>query len=175
MTILGAILAGGRSRRFGSDKAVALLDGASLIDRVVAALAPQTDGIVLCGRASAEIAWVSDRPHADLGPLGGLAAALRHAFDNGYDLVASVPCDTPVLPADLVARLAPAPGFVAAMPVIGLWPAALSVALDEHLATAADRSMRLWIARIGAIAVTIDGLANVNTVADLDRLAGRHA
>ncbi len=173
MRILGAVLAGGRSRRFGSDKATAILDGASLIDRVVAALALQTDGLVVCGRASTGIASIPDRPHADLGPLGGLAAALHHALDHGYDLVASVPCDTPVLPVDLITRLAPAPGFVAAMPVIGVWPAALSATLDDHLAGAADRSMRRWIARIGATPVAIDGIANVNTVDDLDRLARR--
>ena len=45
MKLLGAILAGGRSSRFGSDKAFALLNGKPLIDHVIAALAAQTDAV----------------------------------------------------------------------------------------------------------------------------------
>lgn len=167
--ILGAMLAGGRSRRFGSDKALALLDGQSLIERVAAGLAPQTDSLVVCGRTLAGIVALADRPGLDLGPLAGLNAALHHARGQGYDAVVSVPCDTPLLPADLV-RLLRAAGpiaFAAAIPVIGLWPASLGEVLDRHLATASDRSMRRWIAIAGAVPAEIGPLANVNTPADL--------
>ena len=48
--ILGAVIAGGRSTRFGSDKALALIGGERLIDRTIAALDPQVDRLVVCGR-----------------------------------------------------------------------------------------------------------------------------
>lgn len=171
MRALGAILAGGRSRRFGSDKAVALLDGATLIERAIAALRPQVDALVVCGRTIDGYDCVADRPGPDLGPLGGLNAALHYARANGFNRVVSAPCDAPFLPADLVARLVEPPCYVAAMPVIGLWLATLSETLDRHLATSDDRSMRRWAAIVGACSVDLGALGNVNTPADLDQLA----
>ena len=168
--ILGAVLAGGRSRRFGSDKAVALLDGTTLLDHAIAALAAQCDAVVVCGRRGP--GSIEDRPTPDLGPLGGLNGALHHAAANGFDAVVSVPCDMPILPPDLVGRLrATGPtSFVTAMPVVGLWPARLAGELDLHLAEGGDRSMWRWIARVAALPVGIEGLANVNTPDDLARL-----
>lgn len=170
--ILGAILAGGRSRRFGSDKALALLDGQSLIGRVAAGLKPQTEALVVCGRTVDDMLSLADRPGPDLGPLAGLNSALHHARRNGYDAVVSVPCDTPLLPDDLVRRLAAAgpASYAAAIPVIGLWPSSLGETLGRHLATSSDRSMRRWIAIAGAVPVEIGIVVNINTAADLAAL-----
>lgn len=172
--ILGAVLAGGRSRRFGSDKARALLGGRTLIDRVVAGLRPQVEALVICGRDHDGATGIADRPAADLGPLGGLNAALHHAAAHGFDAVVTAPCDTPFLPADLVARLRTTGtvAYAAAIPVIGFWPVGLAGQLDRHLATASDRSIRRWAVSIGAVAVEIDPLANVNTATDLAALGG---
>ena len=49
--ILGVVLAGGRSLRFGSDKALASFEGKSLIDRAIEAVAPYCADIVVAGRA----------------------------------------------------------------------------------------------------------------------------
>lgn len=168
---LGAILAGGRSRRFGSDKALARLDGKRLIDRVAAALRPQTDDLLVCGRVMPAITCVADRPSPDLGPLGGLNAALRYAVDHGFEAVITVPCDTPALPDDLAARLAIAGGaaIVLAVPVIGRWPASLADRLDRHLAQCGDHSVRRFAREIGATEIVIDGIANINTPDDLRR------
>ncbi len=172
MTVLGAVLAGGRSRRFGSDKAVALLDGTALIDRVVAVLAPQVDAVVILGRSSG----IADRPAPDLGPLGGLNAALHHAVAEGHAWVVTLPCDAPTVAGDLVERLrGKGPRFCAAMPVIGWWPAALADRLDAHLSSSDDRSMRGWIRAIGAEAVDLGPIPNVNTPDDLARLSARSA
>lgn len=168
MRIFGAILAGGESRRFGSNKAAASLDGRALIEWVCDALAPQVDALVICGPEG-----LADRPAGRLGPLAGINAAL-HAGD-GFDAVLSVPCDAPYLPADLRVRLeaAGAPSFIEDAPVIGLWPVALAEALDVHL-TGEDRSMRAWARRIGALGIRLDRpILNVNTPDDLARLAGR--
>lgn len=174
MSVLGAVLAGGRSRRFGSDKAVALLDGARLIDRVLGALRDQVDAVIVCGREMPGAACVADRPGPDLGPLGGINAALRYGLDHGFAEVVSVPCDAPFLPRDLVVRLAGSvPRYAAMLPVIGRWPVALADTLDTHLAKSHDRSMRHWVQAIGAAPVALESLANVNTVADLHRLAIR--
>jgi molybdopterin-guanine dinucleotide biosynthesis protein A len=173
MRVFGAILAGGRSSRFGSDKALALLDGRPLIDWTREALVEQVDGVVICGRDGG----LADRPLGRLGPLAGLNAALHAGRDEGFDAVLSVPCDAPMLPADLLYRLRAggAPAYLAAMPVIGLWPCALAGELDLHL-RGDDRSMRGWARRIGAAPVTLDtGIANVNEIGDLERLGAPHS
>lgn len=170
--VLGVVLAGGQSRRFGSDKTVALLDGIPLIDRVVGALTPQVDAVVISGRPPG----LADRPGGGLGPLAGLNAALYHALATGCDWVVSVPCDTPALPADLVERLrGVTPAFVSDAPVIGWWPVRLADRLDAHLAGGGDRSLRGWARSIDARAIDLGVVVNVNTAEDLARLSARSA
>lgn len=175
MSRLGAILAGGKSRRFGSDKAEAPLHGKPLIDHVADALAGQCGTIVLCGRVHGAMTSLADRPGADQGPLGGLAAALHHAGENGFDEVLTAACDNAGLPGDLGARLSPPPAYVEDQPVIGLWPAHLAPRLDEWMARQDNRSMMAWIEHIGARAVRLPQKpANINSPEDLAALENRH-
>ncbi|MDB5678512.1 molybdenum cofactor guanylyltransferase [Sphingomonas bacterium] len=171
--VLGAVLAGGRSHRFGSDKANARLDGRRLIDRAIDGLAPQVDAVIVCGREVPGYVSVPDCPAADLGPLGGLNAAMHYAREHDFETVVAVPCDVPFLPSDLAVRLASAgaSAYLPNLPVIGRWPSSLAALLDHHLATSADRSMRFWATVAGAHPVHAGELANVNTPADLHRIA----
>lgn len=171
--LLGAVLAGGQSRRFGSDKAVATFESAPLIEHVIAALQVRTSAIVVCGRVMAGYTSLADRPHAGLGPLGGLAAALDYARQHGFDAVLTAPCDTPRLTDDLLAGLVAAgsPVFVAASPVVGVWPASLAQHLDRHLAESDDRSVRRWALAVGARPIELGDVANINTVEDLRQLS----
>jgi molybdenum cofactor guanylyltransferase len=168
MTVLGAIIGGGKSRRFGSDKAAAPVDGIPLIDHVHAALRPQTGDIVICGREWRDWTSLPDVPRPDLGPLGGLNAALAHGAAHGFDAVLTVPVDTMPLPADLCDRLDPGPSFIADQWLIGLWPVSLSSLLDSHIA-AGHRSVRSWIDASGAQLVDGGGLGlrNMNRPQDL--------
>lgn len=171
--ILGAVLAGGRSSRFGSDKALALFECRPLLDHAIDALSDQVDTVVVCGRSLAGRLCLPDRPHPDLGPLGGLAAALRHALNHGYQAVVSAGCDTPMLPADLVLRLqcAGPVSYLRDLPIAGLWPAALSPELDRFIAGSPSRSMRAWAASTRAVAIDLPRpIVNINTAQDLRRL-----
>jgi molybdopterin-guanine dinucleotide biosynthesis protein A len=160
--LLGAIIAGGLSRRFGSDKALALIDGRPMLDHVSDALQAMVAEVVVCGRAWREFRHLADRPEPGCGPLGGLAAALAHAREQGFDAVLSVPVDVLPLPPDLPSRLAGGgPRVLAGQHLIGLWPAALASGLDEHLA-AGHRSIRSWIEASGAVRVAETGLDLVN-------------
>jgi molybdopterin-guanine dinucleotide biosynthesis protein A len=172
--ILGAILAGGEARRFGSDKALAMFEGRTLIEHVAAALRRQTDTVVVVGRAHDGLIGVADRPTPGLGPLGALAGALLWARDNGFTAVLSAPCDVPLLPENLAARLAgEGPAYVAGLPVLGWWPSALADDLAAWLAADQSRAVRHWAAAIGARAVSLEALpANVNTPEDLAALGG---
>ncbi len=169
MRILGAILAGGRSIRFGSDKAAALIGSRSLIEHAIEALAPQVSALVVCGRSWRGRTALADRPEAGLGPLGGLNAALHHAVEHGFDAVLSVPVDVFPLPPDLLLRFAGKQAeTLRRHHAIGLWSAGLAPALDRHLA-AGHRSIRSWIEVTGASSTDDAGLdlRNINTPADL--------
>jgi len=166
--VLGAVLAGGRSSRFGSDKALAMLDGRTLLDHALEALRPHCEKVIVVGRGDA-----ADWPRADMGPLGGIAGALIHAANNGFDQVVTAPVDCVRLPPDLRALLEPAPAFLETQPVIGLWPVAALHELRALLEDEGDLAVRAYARRIGARAVQSDFVPpNINSIADLERLTG---
>lgn len=166
--LLGAILAGGQARRFGSDKAHALFEGARLIDRVAAALHAQCEAVVVCGRDEPGFTCIPDWPRAGLGPLGGLAAALRHAEADGLTHVLSAGVDAPDLPLDLAALLAgEGAAIVESQPVVGLWPVAEFPALEAFL-HGGGRSLYRFADHVGARRVELAApLMNVNRPEDL--------
>lgn len=165
--MLGAVLAGGRSRRFGSDKALAVMpDGRTLIDHAVAGLTPHVARVVICGRDTG----LADRPAPDMGPLGGLNAALHHGRAAGFAGVLTNGCDMPLYPAELpVALIGPRAAILAGQPLLGWWPVTLADALDTHLAEENNRSIRGFVDRIGARVVEMPGLVlpNINRPEDL--------
>jgi molybdenum cofactor guanylyltransferase len=150
MKILGAILAGGKSKRFGSDKAAALLNNIPLLEHVADALRGQVDDVVVCGREWPAMRCIADRPVDNKGPLGGLNAALHFARDGGFDYVFSVGCD--VLPIPQMPSITDpnAAYFVEDHFLFGLWPVSLAPELDWHLEQQINYSMRHWIETIGA-------------------------
>ncbi|APZ98679.1 molybdenum cofactor guanylyltransferase [Sphingopyxis sp. QXT-31] len=171
MSTLGAVLAGGRSSRFGSDKAEALLEGQSLLDHAIRALAPHVDTVVVAGRAMPGRPMIADWPASDLGPMGGIAGALRYAESQGFNQLLCISVDCVRLPEDLRTLLEPGPAYLASQPVIGLWPVSLRAEIEAQLTTSDDRSVRRFGNRVGARAVACDFVPpNVNSVADLDRL-----
>lgn len=171
MRLLGAVLAGGRSSRFGSDKALARLpDGRTLLDHAIASLSPHVATMVVCGRSHDGITGLADRPAADLGPLGGLNAALHHALERGFDAVLTTGCDMPVYPATLAAALTGAGSAILRdQPLLGHWPATLAPLLDVHLAARNNRSIFGWLDRVQARIVELPGLVlpNINRPEDL--------
>ncbi|HEX5862679.1 MAG TPA: molybdenum cofactor guanylyltransferase MobA, partial [Casimicrobiaceae bacterium] len=110
--ITGVILAGGQGRRMGTiDKGLVPLDGRPMVAHVLERLRPQVDEILInANQHRAEYEAFGHTVLADViggfaGPLAGLHVALAHA---SYPQVATVPCDSPFLPEDLIARLSAA-------------------------------------------------------------------
>ncbi|NIJ17306.1 molybdenum cofactor guanylyltransferase [Sphingobium vermicomposti] len=175
MRLLGAVLAGGRSSRFGSDKALAVMpDGRTLIEHAVTAIAPHVETVVVCGRSVEGLTGLTDRPAPDMGPLGGLNAALHHARSAGYDAVLTTGCDMPVYPAALAEALTGKnAGVLKGQQLAGFWPAMLADELDAHLAADNNRSIYGWLERIGARVVERPDivLPNINRPKDLENLA----
>ena len=166
--ILGAVLVGGRSSRFGSDKAQAEWNGRSLAEHAAALVGQHVDAVVAVGGAGV----VPDLPRTGLGPLGGIAGALAYAGENGFDSVLTIACDMPRVPTALLwALLRRAPAYCSDAPVLGHWPAALAAQLHKYIERD-DRSVHAWAREVGALPIESPvRLGNVNTPADLDALA----
>jgi molybdopterin-guanine dinucleotide biosynthesis protein A len=168
MKLLGAILAGGQSRRFGSDKAEALVAGKPLLDHVADALRPRCAELVVAGRVWPALTTVTDLPESGIGPLGGLAGALDHAERNGFEAVLSSGCDVLGLPADLAEQLGEGPAILDDLPIVGLWPASLASLLIGWLRDPANRSVYRFADHVGARRVSMPAIiTNVNRASDL--------
>ena len=109
MTISAIILSGGRATRMnGVDKGLVTLLNKPLITHVIERLKPQVDEIFI--NANREIVQyeafglpiLQDENEEFIGPLAGFSLGLRHAK---HDYVLTVPCDSPLLPLDLLERL----------------------------------------------------------------------
>ncbi len=173
--ILGAVLAGGQATRFGSDKALAELGGHTLLAHAVDALSGWCDHVIVVGRERAPAPTLPDWPRPGMGPLAGIAAALHHARDEGYEAVLTCGVDSAELPEGLLGLLSPAPAFLADQPVIGLWPASAAETIEEILLGDGKHSMMRFAEAIGARPVKTKAKpANINTPADLAEAEKRH-
>ena len=103
--ILGVVLAGGQSRRFGRDKAAAQLGGRRLIELVSARAGPQTDALAISGRNYGLGLPVIPDITVSEGPLTGVLSALQWAGDAGFSAMVTFSCDAPFFPLDMVRRL----------------------------------------------------------------------
>lgn len=185
--VTGVILAGGLGRRMGGvDKGLQQLRGRPLVAWVAERLGPQVDELLISANRNGEsYAALGHRVLADritgfAGPLAGLHAALTVAR---HPLVATVPCDTPFLPAELVSRLSEALNESAAdlavartfnqpQPVFCLCRRALLSSLGAFLA-GGGRKVEHWQATLQVVEVAFDDQAecfeNINTGEDLGR------
>jgi molybdopterin-guanine dinucleotide biosynthesis protein A len=189
--VLGVVIAGGRSVRFGGEKAVADLAGRPLLlwaaDRLhksCAAVAvnarPGTQAETL---ARAEgLAVLHDAPGDAAGPLAGVKVGLAWAKGLGARALAVSPCDAPLLPDDLFARLIAAAGNGPAMaetsdgpqPLCAVWPVTALDAVTRALAGGAHPATWRMLESIGAVRVRFAdraAFANLNTQADLAAIA----
>jgi len=107
--ITGIILAGGRARRMGGqDKGLIQLARKPMIEYVINAIDPQVDAIIInANRNQADyekygFPVVADQIEGYCGPLAGMASGLQAAKTP---FVVTVPCDSPLIPDDLVQKL----------------------------------------------------------------------
>jgi molybdopterin-guanine dinucleotide biosynthesis protein A len=183
------ILAGGRSSRMGGgDKCLLPLDGQPLLNHILRTVAPQAIDILLNANSNPGLfARFGPPVRADTvpdfqGPLAGLLTGLhwaRQRHPSATHLL-SVSCDTPFLPADLVARLdterlcqqaeiAIARDPERVHPTIGLWPVALSERLEADLRNTDCRAIYRWLGnfRVAETPFPATHFRNINTPDDL--------
>ncbi|MBY0361071.1 MAG: molybdenum cofactor guanylyltransferase MobA [Phreatobacter sp.] len=175
----------------GGDKPLRSVGGVTLLDRAVARIGPQCDGLVVNANgdparfAGLGLPVVADTVEGFAGPLAGILAALEWmaAQRPGTDWLVSIPTDSPFLPADLVKRLHAAretAGTALACarsgdqthPVVGLWPVSLAADLRHALVVEDMRKIDRWTARHGIAeaawpTLPYDPFFNANSPEDL--------
>lgn len=196
LPVIGALLAGGESRRFGSPKALARLHGVTLADRVrqiieAAGLRPllverEEGGL---GPAMGLESVVDAKPAR--GPLSGLVAALRVAQSKGLSGVVAVGVDQPLLPPELLrwiatlgvqgAKAVAIDGPRHLQPLGAFYATSSLLVAESHLASGNDVSLQGLLESLPTRRVPLSELArfgdahqlflNINTPADLERAA----
>jgi molybdenum cofactor guanylyltransferase len=182
--VLGAVLAGGSSRRLGRDKSAERVGGARLIDRAAHALRPHCAEVVVVSARSGTPAgpWrvVPDR-RPGAGPLAGLEAALLDAAEEGYDAIMALACDLPLVDSEIVGTVIEGLGDAAAAaaarggdpafePLCAVYRASIGSVASELLDRGERSARALYEAVAGrAVAVPREPLLNVNSEADLVR------
>jgi len=183
--VTGIVLAGGQGRRMGGvDKGLQLLHGKSMVEHVLARLAPQVDEILINANQNLEAyARFGHRVVADAiggfaGPLAGLHAGLAAAR---HEMVLTVPCDSPFLPPDLCARmkgalngndLAVAKTGDQPHPVFSLVRTSVKKNLEDFLLKG-GRKIDAWYSTLEVVEVAFDDEAdafrNINTREELNQ------
>jgi molybdopterin-guanine dinucleotide biosynthesis protein A len=185
MSISGIVLAGGQGRRMGGvDKGLQILRGKPMVEWVLERLIPQVSEIVINANQNTERyaslghRVVGDELSGFAGPLAGLHAGIKAAR---HPLVVTVPCDSPFLPEDLVARLRNglADNAIAVArtgeqphPVFALVRANVLDNLESFL-RGGGRKIDAWYGALRFVEVPFDDEAeafrNINTLEELKR------
>jgi molybdopterin-guanine dinucleotide biosynthesis protein A len=193
--VAGLVLAGGRSVRFGGEKAAAQLGGEPLLlwaarrlaracARVAASVRPGTQAEALAKAHG--LTPLYDAAGDAAGPLAGVKAGLIWAREHDAHTLAVSPCDVPLLPDDLFARLLEGAAGGAALaetadgrqPLCAVWPTTALAAVAQALHGGAHPPTWRVLEELGARKIRFEppeAFANLNTRADLAALEARRA
>ena len=192
--LAGIVLAGGRSRRMGHNKAAMDWDGQPMLARIVETLGQRCDAGVLVAATTASPAyqdlhgtggpvaqWVTAEVPGS-GPLGGLAASLQQAGADGADVAFVCATDMPLIEVrlidELVAGLTESVDAVVATdaerdhPMAGIYRIGAASRIAA-LVEAGERRMTAALDALDTRRVTVSNpnwLTNVNAPEDLHRL-----
>ncbi|HWB56973.1 MAG TPA: molybdenum cofactor guanylyltransferase [Gaiellaceae bacterium] len=171
--VAGALLVGGASTRFGSQKALAPVEGETLAERAHRTLAEAFGRVIVVGKAADALPLpfpVEDDGSDVRAAIVGVAAALRLAR---AEVVVVLPTDMPLVTVDLLVSLADALGDAdAVVPQTGPLPGAFRrtalPALERRIASG-DLALHRALAELETRVVQCDErlLANVNEPSDL--------
>ena len=190
--ILGIILAGGKSSRFGEDKSTAKLGNKTLLDHTVNKIENEFNEILVISNnkefnfKNNKIHVVEDCIEGQLGPLVGILTAMKWVIINkkNYKWIASFPCDTPFFDIKLISELKIKVKETSKKliflnsnkkrhNIFGLWSLDLIKILEEDIKNS-FRKVELWADKIGYENINIneekfDRFLNINTKKDLEK------
>ena len=189
--ILGVVLAGGKSLRFGEDKSQVKLNNKSLIDHILSEILTEFKELLIVSNNSIEfnksenISIISDFKN-NLGPLGGVLTAMKWIKDNNkdYQWISTFPTDTPFFKNQILkdfhdkinlknGKLFFIKSNNTRHNIFGLWSIDLADKLEKDLENG-DRKVEDWANKVGVNIIDMkfeknDPFFNINTKEDLEK------
>ena len=190
--ILGVILAGGKSKRFGDDKTTAKLGNKSLLDHTIEKIEKKFDEILIISNNEKHISIkknvfsTKDLIEGHLGPLVGVLSAMEwiKKHKKNYNWIATFPCDTPFFDENLVDKIMNCPKNSSKKlfflksgnrrhNIFGLWSLELKDILLEDI-NKGHRKVEEWANKVGSEIIEINdendyNFLNINTKEDLEK------
>jgi molybdopterin-guanine dinucleotide biosynthesis protein A len=189
--ILGVVLAGGKSLRFGEDKSQVKLNDKSLIDHILSEILTEFKELLIVSNnsikfnKSEKISIISDFKN-NLGPLGGVLTAMKWIKDNNkdYQWISTFPTDTPFFKNQILkdfhdkinlknGKLFFIKSNNTRHNIFGLWSIDLADKLEKDLKNG-DRKVEDWANKVGVNIIDMqfeknDPFFNINTKEDLEK------
>ena len=190
--ILGVVLAGGKSKRFGDDKTTAKLGNKSLLDHTIEKIEKKFDEILIISNNEKHISIkknvfsTKDLIEGHLGPLVGVLSAMEwiKKHKKNYNWIATFPCDTPFFDENLVDKIMNCPKNSSKKlfflksgnrrhNIFGLWSLELKDILLEDISKG-HRKVEEWANKVGSEIIEINdendyNFLNINTKEDLEK------
>ena len=193
--ILGTVLAGGKSQRFGEDKSQVKLGDKLLIDYILLEIIEEFKEILVVSNSSinfkhSEKISVIEDIKKNLGPLGGVLTAMKWIKNNNkdYKWISTFPVDTPFFKRSILkkflqdirteeSKLFFIKSNNTRHNIFGLWSIDLMDKLEEDL-NKGERKVEVWANSIGVKIINIefqneDPFFNINTKEDLEKAKDR--
>jgi molybdopterin-guanine dinucleotide biosynthesis protein A len=191
-SILGVVLAGGQSKRFGQDKSQVQLGNKILIDYILSEILDEFNEILIISNNdikflnSKKVTKIQDYKK-DLGPLGGVLTAMKWIKENNkkYKWISTFPSDTPFFKKknlnDFIKNIKDKDSklfFIKSNDkrhnIFGLWSVELLGRLEDDVINKGERKVEVWANNIGVKTINMefknnDPFFNINTKEDLEK------
>ena len=188
--ILGTVLAGGKSQRFGEDKSQIKLNGKFLIDYILSEIIDEFNEILIVSNNQIKfkhyenISLINDYKK-DQGPLGGVLSAMKWAKEknNKYKWISTFPVDTPFFKKEILKKFLSEINIEESKlffiksnntrhNIFGMWSIDLMKKLEEDL-NKGHKKVETWANSIGVKIINMefmyeDPFFNINTKDDLE-------
>ena len=185
--ILGVVLAGGKSKRFGEDKSTIKLNDKTLIEHTLDKIKSKLNKIIIVSndKVLKNYITINDCIDGQLGPLVGVLSAMKWIKDNNYSYnwIITFPCDTPFFNISIIDKFVEVSKlndsllyFVKSEEkrhnIFGLWSLKLIETLEMDIVKNNHRKVEKWADKIGVKTINIsykevDPFFNINTKEDL--------
>ena len=189
--VLGVVLAGGKSQRFGEDKSQVKLGDKILIDHILSEIIDEFNEVLVVSnnsinfKKSKKISLIEDFKK-DLGPLGGVLTAMKWVKDNNkdYQWISTFPADTPFFKNQILKdflqninqekdKLLFIKSNNTIHNIFGIWSIALIDKSEEDLIRG-ERKVEFWANSVGVKNIEMefdnkDPFFNINTKEDLKK------
>lgn len=184
--ILGVILAGGKSKRFGEDKSKVKLNGKTLLEHTLDKIKSKFNTIIIVSnnKIVKDCITIKDCIGGQLGPLVGVLSAMKWIKKKNYshEWILTFPCDTPFFNISIIDKFIEASKlkdsllyFVKSKDkrhnIFGLWSIKLIETLEKDIIENDHRKVEKWANKVGVKTinipyVNIDQFYNINTKKD---------